>query len=83
MALQETIPLLQTVDVLNDEYCEKTIAPHLKHKPKVICIAFNFTHRTLFYDAKTYDKVEIDPASQVKLMKRKVGWYVTGTGNSC
>jgi len=74
------IERFKTVDVLNDEYCEQTITSHLKHRPKVICIAFNFTHRTSFYNAKTYEKMEIDPASQIKLMKRKVGWYVTGTG---
>ena len=72
----------QTVDVLEDDYCETTISPSLKYKPKVLCIAFNFTHRTSFVSAKSFDPIDIDQENQLKLMKRKHNWYVTGTGMS-
>jgi len=74
------IERFKTVDVLEDDYCETTIAPSLKYKPKVLCIAFNFTHRTSFVSAKSFDPIDIDHENQLKLMNRKHNWYVTGTG---
>ena len=70
----------ETVDVLNDNYCERTIPPGLKHKPKVLCIAFNFTYRTSFKSASSYESINLDQNMQLKLMERSENWYITGTG---
>ena len=67
--------------MLEDHYCDATVSPTLKHKPKVLCIAFNFTHRTSFVNSNSFDPLKIDEESQLKLMNRKHNWYITGTGN--
>ena len=72
--------MLQTVDVLNDDFCDTTVSASLKHKPKVLCIAFNFTHRTSFVSSNTHKPIELDQLTKLELMHRKVGWYITGTG---
>ena len=74
--------ILQTVDVLEDGFCDTTLSPSLKYKPKVLCIAFNFTYRTSFLDAITHKPIQLDVDTQLNLMNRKANWYITGTGKN-
>ncbi len=73
------------VHVIDPEFCRKQIlnsGPALKVEPKVLCVAFNHTYHTTFYeqtDEKTYEKLPTNENLN-RLLNRNRDWYIVGTG---
>lgn len=52
----------------------------------MLCVAFNHTYKTTFYEEgkekDTFEKIEDEEATEDmnRLLGRKQGWYIVGTG---